>query len=377
MISDYKSAQHKKIRRHHNLLTIGRFALQLNKLILHKSNSGDFTLVQNRFLDEYMIAANGEFVKIYLYLLRCCGNGRELSLTSIADTFNNTESDVKRALAYWEKLGLLQLSYGEDGALTDITLTEDTAADTSAQNRLASYASHMTEIHREAYAEPKRISISADRKKELSAQEDIRQLIYIAEQYLAKKLSSTEVTHILYFYDELHLSADLIEYLIEYCVSKGKRSINYIRAVALEWASKGITTVAEAKKDTNLYSKDFYAVLTAFGIKDRGPAQSEAELMTRWFTQLGFSPEMVLEACRRTINRTHTPNFQYADKILQSWKESGITSLAEAAELDKPAAPAAHTPKSTPRRSTPANRFNNFPQRDYDFEKLEQQLLDC
>lgn len=380
---------------------------QVNKLILHKYHSGDYTLVHNRFFDEYMPSANGEFVKIYLYLLRSSDTDRELSLSVIADIFNHTESDVKRALTYWEKKKLLQISYTPDGELESITLTdgvsfpdpqktadyarsaqrtqesvpsyaEETAVVSDAGNRLDSYASHAADFPLRSDSEPKRISISADRKKELAAQEDIQQLMYIAQQYLGKKLSSTEVTNILYFYDELHFSVDLIEYLIEYCVSKGKRSISYIRAVALEWASKQISTVADAKKDTNLYSKDYYAVMNAFGIKDRGPAQAEAEMMARWFTQYHFSLEVVLEACRRTINRTHAPNFQYADKILASWKEAGIARLSDIAALDRPAPAAAPAQKSQPgRKNASANRFNNFPQRDYDFEQLEQQLLDC
>ena len=268
-------------------------------MILHKYHSGDYTLVHNRFFDEYMPSANGEFVKIYLYLLRSSDTDRELSLSVIADIFNHTESDVKRALTYWEKKNLLQISYTPDGELKSITLTdgvsfpdpqkdadctrsaqrtqesvpsyaEETAVVSGAGNRLDSYVSHAADFPLRSDSEPKRISISADRKKELAAQEDIQQLMYIAQQYLGKKLSSTEVTNILYFYDELHFSVDLIEYLIEYCVSKGKRSISYIRAVALEWASKQISTVADAKKDTNLYSKDYYAVMNAFGIKDRG-----------------------------------------------------------------------------------------------------------
>lgn len=386
----------------------------MSKVIIHKYHSGEYTLVHNRFFDEYMISANGEFVKIYLYLLRSSDTDRELSLSVIADTFNHTESDVKRALTYWEKQKLLQITYTPAGDLESIALTDGTPVSLSAReaaavsvqekpeqtenaysprrtqdtlpaesipdagNRLDSYASRAADFPLRNDSEPKRISLSADRKKELAAQEDIQQLMYIAQQYLGKKLSSTEVTNILYFYDELHFSVDLIEYLIEYCVSKGKRSISYIRAVALEWASKQISTVAEAKKDTNLYSKDYYAVMNAFGIKDRGPAQAEAETMARWFTQYHFSLEVVMEACRRTINRTHAPNFQYADKILESWKKAGITRLSDIAALDRPAPAAAPAQKPQQnRRAASANKFNNFPQRDYDFEQLEQQLLDC
>lgn len=321
-----------------------------------------------------MIAANGEFVKVYLYLLRCSCADRDVSLASIADAFNYTENDVKRALVYWEKLHLLRLAYSEDGTMTDIILLDGGSAKAAEKSRLDDYAAHMAKESRTAETPSGRISISADRKKELAQQEDIRQLIYIAEQYLGKKLSSTEVTNILYFYDELHFSADLVEYLIEYCVSKGKRSISYIRAVALEWAARRITTVAEAKKDTNLYRKEFYSVLNAFGIKDRGPAQAESEYMTRWFSQLGFSTEIVLEACRRTINRTHTPSFQYADKILQGWHDAGVKHLRDIPEADRPAV--SRTANRIPsRRAASANKFNNFPQREYDYEQLEQQLL--
>jgi DnaD/phage-associated family protein len=36
---------------------------------------------------------------------------------------------------------------------------------------------------------------------------------------------------------------DLIEYLVEYSVSKNKRSLRYMETVALEWHKKGIRTV--------------------------------------------------------------------------------------------------------------------------------------
>ena len=76
---------------------------------LHLSSSGGVTLIENIFIDQYMPKANGEFVKLYLYLLRCADTERELTLSSIADVFDHTEKDVKRALAYWEKLKLLKL----------------------------------------------------------------------------------------------------------------------------------------------------------------------------------------------------------------------------------------------------------------------------
>ena len=41
------------------------------EITLRKKNGASTTEIPNQFIDEYMTNANGEFVKIYLYLLRC------------------------------------------------------------------------------------------------------------------------------------------------------------------------------------------------------------------------------------------------------------------------------------------------------------------
>ena len=71
------------------------------------------TLVADEFIDTYMASANGEYVKVYLYILR--HQNEKVDLPSIADALNHTEADVRRALAYWEKMGVLGES-GENAA---------------------------------------------------------------------------------------------------------------------------------------------------------------------------------------------------------------------------------------------------------------------
>ena len=66
---------------------------------LHGPAGGGHTLVSDLFLDEYMPSANGEYVKVYLYLLRCLKSDvQDLSISLIADKFEHTENDVRRAL---------------------------------------------------------------------------------------------------------------------------------------------------------------------------------------------------------------------------------------------------------------------------------------
>ncbi|HCT92760.1 MAG TPA: DNA replication protein DnaD, partial [Lachnospiraceae bacterium] len=83
------------------------------------------TAVPHRFIDVYMPSANGEFVKVYLYLLRSLhGPAQELSLSLLADRLFCTEKDIIRALGYWEKQGLLSLSRSNDGQPAGIVLRE-------------------------------------------------------------------------------------------------------------------------------------------------------------------------------------------------------------------------------------------------------------
>lgn len=317
------------------------------------------TAVQNAFIDRYMPHANGEFVKVYLYLLRCADTGQELSLSSIADIFEHTEKDVRRALSYWEKQRLLKLKLSQDGLIVSATF-------------LTPAAEERPEVNAEPEREPDMPSRA--RIAELSAQKDIRELFFIAEQYLRRPLTSAEQSDLVYYYDALHFSPDLIEYLLEYCISKGSSSRHYMRKVALGWAEAGVSTVAQAKRETNLYNKNYYTVLNAFGIKNRGPAIPEQEIMSRWFDERGFTIDLVLEACKRTIKQTHQPSLEYADSILESWRKSGVNSMADVVQLDRQRKQEQKKPASR-QTSSSSNRFNNFSQRSYDYSQLEKKLL--
>ena len=72
------------------------------------------------FIDRYMCAANGEFVKTYLLLLRLAGE-EGLTVSLLADRLEQTEKDVRRGLKYWEKEGLLAAEE-KDGEIARLLL---------------------------------------------------------------------------------------------------------------------------------------------------------------------------------------------------------------------------------------------------------------
>lgn len=93
------------------------------KITLYHDQSAAATCVPNIFIDQYMTRANGEYVKIYLYLLRCFAQpSADFSLSGLADHFDCTERDILRALKYWEKLRLFHLEYDANDNLSGIRM---------------------------------------------------------------------------------------------------------------------------------------------------------------------------------------------------------------------------------------------------------------
>ena len=79
-----------------------------------------FSEISNNFIDYYMADANGDFVKVYLYLVRLYSCGRPVSVSDIADYFQCTDKDVCRAIRYWISQGILSFTYDTKGAITGI-----------------------------------------------------------------------------------------------------------------------------------------------------------------------------------------------------------------------------------------------------------------
>ena len=388
---------------------------------LHSTGLHETTVLSNLFIDRYMPKANGEFVKVYIYLLRMLGRPEEaFGLSQMADSLFCTEGDILRALKYWENEKLVSLLY-EEAELTGITLlapwneTDMLAAVSPKKHYNASFLREDLAPYHTVSSEPagtgaaddtgdtpfpadgpaiygtdtplpavssqpvsERKTLTPDRIKELKQNEDIIQLLYIAEQYLGKTLTPTETRKILFFYDELHMSVDLIDYLIEYCVGRDHRSIRYIETVAMAWKEEGITTVEMAKDSASRYSKEYFSVLKAMGITNRNPSDVEISLINTWTKDYGFTMDLIQEACSRTVLQTGQPSFPYADKILQRWKDKSIRTLEDVRvqdaqhqkrKLEKAAA------KPTQPKASASNRFNNFHQRDYDFAEYEKKLL--
>ena len=352
----------------------------------------NYTVLPNDFIDDAMISADGEYVKIYLMILRLAGSGLPVTPDILADRLNLTQKDIIRAVAYWEKAGLLK----------PLTVTSTTSADkkpSSGSDRSARSAGddpsgtgvQKARAQMAGAKEPEnglsdrmvpdKVTLTPAEIEQSKKQTDLARTIFMAETYLGRPFSHNEINSLCYINDQLGFSTELMEYLIEYCADRGKNSVRYIERVAIEWYRQGITTVAQAKEESDKYVDHVFPVMKALGLSSRGPAPAELEYIKRW-SQLGLPVDLIIEACNRTLLATHQPSFKYANSIIEDWAKNGVRSREDIDKLDKKhqesqskKKKSAKTPASSRKSSGQGNTFHNFDQRDYDYEKLEERLL--
>ena len=393
------------------------------------------TMVANEFIDCYMAEANGEYVKVYLYIQR--HQGQIQNVAQIADALDHTESDIKRALVYWMKQGVLE-DKGNFGAIFGTERGSiRVIPEASGQYRLAGTLEESNNYSEEALPESRfatqtvlegafeidvrsasigsdegenlsdteenfgentlttdksqSIAITQDMEKDTSGrssgryrktytpeqvssladQEDFTQLLYIAQKYMNKTFTPRECEVFAYLYDALHMSAELLEYLVEYCVQGGHFSIRYLESVALDWHKREISNVDMAKEYTSTFSKEGFAVMRAFGIVDRRPGDSEQILIRKWFWEFRFTKDIVMEACSRTLKAIYKPSFSYTDKILSEWNNLGVRDMEDIRKIDeKRKLEGWQGDKSQAVGRFSKNQFHNFEQRNTNYDAM-------
>ncbi len=279
----------------------------------------DVIPVTKEFIENYMPSANGAYVKVFLYALFLGYEKTNMSNSQIARVLNLLESDVVNALKFWQEEGLLTL--GDD------TVTFKGAAPLKAAPK--------TEVKKHEIKEPPKIS-SRDITEEMTDNKELSELCTIAQEIFERPLKKREIETLYWFYDELELSPEVITMLLEYCVSKDKRNMNYIEKVAISWHKNGIMTIEAANKfiTSEMESGSYLGSMKKlFGFGDRNLTKTEETYLKSWRDDFGMNEEMVSLAYEYCLDAIHNLSFPYIDTIIKRWSELGILT-PDAAKKD-------------------------------------------
>lgn len=273
--------------------------------------------------------ASGKAVKVLIYFMKY------RFAPQCPEDIGVTSEDVEDALSYWEQLGVLKKA-------DEVGKTVQKEANTSAVmvqepvQPVKIIAPPPAQASEKPVIKPQKALLPTEIAERIAASEEIEFLFKSAEQSLGRVLTFDDQRTILWFYDHLGMSADIIIMLIAYCCSVGRSNMAKIEKIALDWHEKNITTHEQAENE-------ILAMQKAFSFE--GKVQSRLKLQSKLtasqkkyigdWANMDVTLDMVELAYDKTVDGIGKPSFNYMDKILRKWHENGITNADDAAAFDE------------------------------------------
>lgn len=316
-----------------------------------KNNNWNYTPVSNIFIDKFMPKARGEFVKVYLLGLKYCISG-ELGVSSeiIASTLHLLETDVMNAWTYWNDEGVIRIQPIDNMGNYNIDFLNLEGNPTPEDN----------------------INLLEELNNDL-----VKDMLQDIEKLLGRPLSSKEMTMYIEWMKDYNFSPEIILLLIQYCVSKGKTDWRYIEKLVLAWFDAKIKTIDDAqsyiKKHEDKWVK-IKKILNYLGAQNGEVMKPQEEILEKWINIYKFPLDVIFKACDICFQRINKGDFRYIDGILTSWYKDGIKTL-EDVNVKNNSKKMYKSSKVNYNNNTIKDKFNDFEQRNYNFEELEKKLL--
>lgn len=328
-----------------------------------KSNNEDLghTLLENVFINHYMPQAPGSFVKVYLLGLKYAQNHSSISLSNetIAKTLGITEEEAAEAWKYWVSQGIVKLipySHGsEDLAVEFLSIKELMLNIKEKKPQIDKYS-------------PDRIIAARQNFR-------IKDMFEYIKKIYGREPSPNEMFTYLDWIDDYGMPPELVILLVDDCCSRGKKDMPYLKQVAKNWFDAGINSLEKANEYTEKHKEKWqkYGKVLSF-FRLGAPSQVQEQLLYKWFYEFNYSEEVVLKACSLTAN-TMKPSFSYLDKILSEWNSKDLKTIQEVEAYIAKSDTATTAKPKTSSKTQQKSSFNNFKNRTYDANALEDMLL--
>jgi DnaD/phage-associated family protein len=328
------------------------------------------------FIDDYFTDCLPVYPLIYIWSLRRLMGGSSVNLQEIADCFRLTEGDVIKAWRHWEKAGLVKISTAKQAMeITFLPITPRENRDAQPLTLLTpsgfeSTQTPTTYVSGNAVPQtPPPMYTPPELECFSNESPDVARLFKSAERVFGS-VNHSAMNTVFSFYDHLRLPIEVIEYLLEYCAENDHRNIRYIEKCAIDWATNEISDLESALLYVQKFNRNYQTILQHMGQVSAYPTKIQRKFMDKWLEE--WPLEMITEACDRCVLAINKFDKKYTDAIFKSWREKGITTIDAAATADAEfsAEAAKSQPRTTAAKPKP-NRFVNYKQPEYDFDKLE------
>lgn len=265
--------------------------------------------------DNFLKLATGEQIKVLLYILRA--SGRTVTTEEIVANTGVTIQQAEEAVLFWQQVNVLSSDNTINVPKNIMTQTISQQTNTvSVEETLLVNSTPLP--RRKENLRPTEIT---DILKESSA---ISELFKASESILGN-INNTMQNSLIWMTNYLGLKAEVILLLLVYCANIEKTNVAYIEKVAINWAEKDINTLEAAQEEIERLttSNDFINVIMKMFEMKRRPTTKQLDIIEKW-RSANYSKDMIHYAYEKTLENTGKLSFEYLDKILTSWKDSGF-----------------------------------------------------
>ena len=244
------------------------------------------TAIENRFFLDYLPAAKGDYVKVYLFGLFACQNKPDdYGLADMAQELNLSVPEVDAALRYWERRALV----------------------TRISDNPLQYRFHSPTQRQQSAA--------------VSMQADTEYVAFAEAVYAAfgegRKVTPGEIALAWEWVQDVGLPPETVLMLLHHCMAQHMHfSFKKAEKIAVRMKEAGVSTPEDADaflQHDQAVHDGARKVLSRMG-KRRLASDDELALYEKWIGAWGFEPQAVLDACAQTTGGD--PSFKYLDGIL-------------------------------------------------------------
>lgn len=316
------------------------------------------------FIDKYVRFTKPEYIQVYLYIKYAAEkDGAVPDVEELSRALDISAGKAEFILEYWASRGELSEADGK------YFFAE---GDSAEERKPATKNQRIKQIKssKPAYSQAE-IDAVAAANKQVSA------LFYQAETILDKVLTASDMEMLFSFHDWLGLPVEVIMMLLSYAAKRGKTTKHYLETVAIDWADKGIDTY-EAAEDyvSELEAADSAEreIKSVLGIYNRALSSTERKYIKQW-SAASIPMELISCAYDKTVENTGKLSYNYMNKILENWTDSGYTTVE-----DVKAAEEEYFRKNGGKidyGKSKKSKFNNYEDENKtDYAALEEQILD-
>lgn len=293
--------------------------------------------------DNLLKLASHDQLKVLLYVL--CHAEAPVASAQIEQACNVTADAVEEALAFWQRVNILQMQ--EPSPAVQIT-QQQTVSTPAAIPAAAPAAAPAPAAPQPAAPEPVQnpgavqmtsssFSMPPSQIAERITQNSIiAEMFRMTEKAIGRPLNYTEQKSFLWMNEYLGLQPDLILMLTVFCVEQDCFLVRYMEKIALEWHERGIMTHAQVQADIQrrTAAKTYTGQVMRLFEMDRSPTQKQQAMIDNW-SAAGMSMDMLRIAYEKTLEKKGNKlDFKYLNGIIEKWKAAGIRTPEQAQAQD-------------------------------------------